>query len=219
MACPPFATVALGASRIAAHVIPFPDRYRADARELGASLIYVPSMRNGSSADDPAENRGNAILSTLPVSEPIADRAARRAPAESCHFREGGAGSFGRFIHLDALGGGALRLFWTPWMRDVQVRSTRRLPEGPLVIGADLNTWHGRDELAARFMGDVFRATPLSMDRPGIGTARPRLHVLSTGRERRARYRQAEHVRIGSSATGRWVEWSFRFEDWKIGDC
>ena len=67
-------------------------------------------------------------------------------------------------IHLDALGGAQrLRLFWTPWMRDVQVRSTAPLlPDGPLVVGADLNTWHGRDELAARFLGQLFRATPLS---------------------------------------------------------
>ena len=35
------------------------------SRELGLSLIYVPSMRNGASADGPAEDRGNAILSTL----------------------------------------------------------------------------------------------------------------------------------------------------------
>ena len=36
---------------------------RALARDLGLNLVYVPSMRNGRDAED----RGNAILSTLPI--------------------------------------------------------------------------------------------------------------------------------------------------------
>ena len=51
---------------------PHPIDIVAISRELGLSLIYVPSMRNGGSPDDPAEDRGNAILSTLPLSEPVA---------------------------------------------------------------------------------------------------------------------------------------------------
>src|SRR5438445_3095684 len=40
------------------------------ARRRGLSLVYVPSMRNGSeSAPGLAEDRGNAILSTLPLSD------------------------------------------------------------------------------------------------------------------------------------------------------
>jgi endonuclease/exonuclease/phosphatase family metal-dependent hydrolase len=39
------------------------------AAQRGLSLAYVPSMRNGSEEGDRAEDRGNAILSTLPLSD------------------------------------------------------------------------------------------------------------------------------------------------------
>src|SRR2546423_3874977 len=39
------------------------------AHERGFAVLYAPSMRNGLLADDP-EDRGNAILSTLPLSSP-----------------------------------------------------------------------------------------------------------------------------------------------------
>ena len=167
-------------------------------RELGLSLIYVPSMRNGASADDPAEDRGSAILSTLPLSEPIAIELPGERQRRVVIIARAASVSLA-VVHLDALGGGRrLRMFWTPWMRDVQVRSTAGLlPEGPLVIGADLNTWHGRDELAARFLGDLFRATPLSVDRHGLGLRVLDYMFFRAGPDRRARYRQVEH-RYGS---------------------
>jgi hypothetical protein len=42
------------------------------ARESGLSLLYIPSMRNGLDASAPAEDRGNAILSTMPLHAPMA---------------------------------------------------------------------------------------------------------------------------------------------------
>lgn len=43
------------------------------ARRCGLALLYVPSMRNGyEEVDGQAEDRGNAILSTLPIADPIA---------------------------------------------------------------------------------------------------------------------------------------------------
>src|SRR5215207_6871790 len=41
----------------------------AFAREAGLSLFYLPSMRNGLGAEEGREDRGNAILSTLPLTE------------------------------------------------------------------------------------------------------------------------------------------------------
>ena len=194
---PSFPETASGAARIRAH---------ADARaidigrigsELGLSLIYVPSMRNGG-ADDPAEDRGNAILSTLPLSQPIAvelpgERQRRviiMAKASSVWVA---------VVHLDALGGARrLRVFWTPWMRDMQVRATASvLPGGPLVIGADLNTWHGRDEGATHFLNDLFRATPLSIDRQGLGLRALDYMFFRAGPGQRASYRQVDR-RYGS---------------------
>ena len=171
--------------------------------ELGLSLIYVPSMRNGRSAGDPAEDRGSAILSTLPLSDPIAVELPGERQRRVVIIAKAGSTSVA-VVHLDALGGNQrLRVFSTPWMRDVQVRATASaLPTGPLVVGADLNTWHGRDELAARFLGQLFRATPLSVDRRGSDSEFS-IHVLSRRPHQRARYRQWNAVRIGSSTARR----------------
>jgi endonuclease/exonuclease/phosphatase family metal-dependent hydrolase len=53
-----------------------PEGVRVDivetAREQGLGLLYIPSMRNGRPREGtPAEDRGNAILSTIPLSSPI----------------------------------------------------------------------------------------------------------------------------------------------------
>jgi endonuclease/exonuclease/phosphatase family protein len=195
---PAFAANASGAKRIAPRdAMPPIDIVRV-SRELGMSLIYVPSMRNGTSAAEAAEDRGSAILSTLPLSHPVAielpgERQRRVAIAAQI-------GSFSvAVVHLDALGGGnRLRLFWTPWMRDRQVRATASvLPEGPLVVGADLNTWHGRDELAARRLARLFRATPVSTDRQGAGLRVLDYMFFRAVSDRRAHYRQVEN-RYGS---------------------
>ena len=100
----------------------------------------------------PAEDRGNAILSTLPLSEPVAVELPGERQRRVVIIAKAATISLA-VVHLDALGGARrLRVFWTPWMRDAQVRyAAAVLPDGPLVIGGDLNTWHGRDEFAAAF--------------------------------------------------------------------
>ena len=190
---PAFAPGAAGAKRIAPHDPVAPIDIAAVSADLGASLIYVPSMRNGSSAADPAEDRGSAIVSTLPMQAPTAIE----LPGER-QRRVVISAQIGTFsvavVHLDALGGfNRLRLFWTPWMRDVQVRTiTSALPDpnGPLVVGADLNTWHGRDELAARHLAQLFRAMPHSVDRHGLGLRVLDYMFFRAGPTQRARYRQ-----------------------------
>lgn len=195
---PAFAGSAFGAKRIASHddTDEEIDIVRL-ARELGTSLVYVPSMRNGD-ADDPPEDRGSAILSTLPLVNP----AAVELPGERQRrvVVTAQAGSFSvAVVHLDALGGARrLRVFWTPWLRDLQARAMASvLPGGPLVVGADLNTWHGRDEFAARFLGDLFRATPLSIDRHGLGLRVLDYMFFRAAAGQRAYYRQVAQ-RYGS---------------------
>ena len=195
---PRFGGAAAGAARIRASAPVAPIDIVQISRELGLSLVYVPSMRNGTSADGPAEDRGNAILSTLPLSEPIAvELPGERQRRVVVNARAGPVSV--AVIHLDALGGlKRLRVFWTSWMRDRQVRSAAApLPDGPLVVGADLNTWHGRDELAARFLGQFFRATPLTIDREGLGLRVLDYMFFRAGAGRRARYRRLEN-RYGS---------------------
>ena len=206
---PALAENAAGAGRIDAHR----DAASADilqiARELGLSLVYVPSMRNGGSDADPPEDRGNAILSTLPLSDLVAVELPGERQRRVVIIAHAETVSVGA-VHLDALGSGSRRLwvFWTPWLREVQVRSmASRLPDGPLVIGGDLNTWHGRGERAVRFLDRLQDATPVSVDRPGLSLRVLDYLFFRTGKDRRAHYRQVGH-RYGSdhSPLVGWVE-------------
>ena len=186
---PVFAVGASGADHIAAPDATGSIDIVQIARELGASLIYVPSMRNGKSANDPPEDRGNAILSTLPLSDPVAIELPGERQRRVVIVAKAASVSVGT-IHLDALGAGSRRLwmFWTPWMRNVQTRSmATRLPGGPLVVGADLNTWHGRDELAVRFLRGIVRETPVLVDRQGLGLRVLDYLFFRVGESRRAR--------------------------------
>jgi hypothetical protein len=196
---PSYDPAAAGAPRIAAH-----DEFRSDivqiSRDLNLSLIYVPSMRNGNSAENPASDRGSAILSTLPLSQPIAvelpgERQRRVAiiatialPSTSGVRTPVSVG----VIHLDALGAAKrLWVFWTPWMREQQVKALDALlPEGSLVLGADLNTWHGTDEPAVRLLNRRFQETPTQLERAGLGLRVLDYLFLRAGDHRTARYEQ-----------------------------
>ena len=138
---------------------------------------------------------GNAILSTLPLSEPVAVELPGERQRRVVIIAKAASISLA-VVHLDALGGARrLRLFWTPWMRDLQVRSAAAvLPEGPLVIGGDLNTWHGRDEFAARFLDQQVGVTPLTVDRVGLGLRVLDYMFFRAGPDKRARYRQVERL-------------------------
>jgi hypothetical protein len=61
-------------------------------------------------------------------------------------------------VHLDPLGSPRrLWLFGTPLIRELQVKALAPLfPDHDLVLGADLNTWHGPDEPAARYLAKLF---------------------------------------------------------------
>lgn len=190
---PPLAEEASGAARIPAKSAAN-DIVRVSA-ELGLSLIYVPSMRNGSSLEDPAEDRGSAILSTLPLSEPTAVELPGERQRRVAIFAKIPSLSVG-VMHFDALGGARrLWVFWTPWMRSVQEQSVRPLlPDGPFVLGADLNTWHGIDEPAPRGLQQLPRATPVSLERHGLGTRVLDYLFFRAGEHHRAHYRQLSNL-------------------------
>ncbi len=122
------------------------------ARDLGLSLVYAPSMRNGWTT---GEDRGNAILSTLP----LGDALAVELPVEvqrrvALLVRFAGTTSTGKpwrllvaNLHLDnkstarrgwgVRGGGRARQI-QPLLSVLRSDSTLR---GPLVLGGDLNSW------------------------------------------------------------------------------
>lgn len=196
---PSYDRAAAGAPRISAR-----DASRGDiiqvSRDLDLSLIYVPSMRNGNSAENPASDRGSAILSTLPLSEPIAvelpgERQRRVAIIATITLPFGGLKTLPvsvGVIHLDALGAARrLWVFWTPWMREQQVKALDALlPEGTLVLGADLNTWHGKDEPAVRLLNRRFQETPTQLEQAGLGLRVLDYLFLRAGDSRTARYEQ-----------------------------
>jgi len=146
------------------------------AQHLGLHAYYVPSMRNGAPAAS-AEDRGNAILSTLPLTDLTAielpfERQRRVAVAATVNgvTREGSPWKV-RVVsaHLDNMVGA--RRLWIAGGEFGRTRQARGLvsalqAEGPLVLGADLNSWFGFQDGAYRTAAAAFPATPVS-DRRG----------------------------------------------------
>ena len=135
------------------------DRARQDivsiAATLGLSLAYVPSMRNGDPSETD-EDRGNAILST----EPLSNVSALELPFErqrrvAIDATVSGASTDGMpwalrvtNVHLDNRAP-ARRL----WLFSIatRLRQARGLllalaTDGPAVVGGDFNTWYGFDD-------------------------------------------------------------------------
>jgi endonuclease/exonuclease/phosphatase family metal-dependent hydrolase len=138
------------------------------ARALDMSLYYVPSMRNGTPSET-HEDRGNAILSSLPLSGLTAielpfERQRRVAVAATI----GGITNDGRewklrvvSAHLDNRVG--IRKGWigSEYGRTRQARGLRDALDGddPLVLGGDFNTWFGFADAAFRETARAFPQT------------------------------------------------------------
>jgi endonuclease/exonuclease/phosphatase family metal-dependent hydrolase len=134
------------------------------ARSAGLSLYYVPSMRNGFDAAQ-GEDRGNAIVSTLPLTglralELPFERQRRVALLATL----GGADSpFELTVacaHLDPFV--SARRLWVFGAVAARARQARALAavlpgDAPLVVGGDFNTWAGVDEPAVR---EILRVAP-----------------------------------------------------------
>jgi endonuclease/exonuclease/phosphatase family metal-dependent hydrolase len=155
-------------SRIAAAFGRAPDIANV-AKALGVSVFYVPAMRNGIASID-AEDRGNAILSTLDLHDlvvvelPIerqrrtAAVAVVRAPA-----RDGSQWVLRvANVHLDTAlaitrgGPFAARRRQAHALIDA-LRSPEELPT---VLAGDFNTWWGPSEPALNILRSAFPQTP-----------------------------------------------------------
>jgi endonuclease/exonuclease/phosphatase family metal-dependent hydrolase len=118
------------------------------ARALGLDVLYVPSMRNGSQVQ---EDRGNAILSTLPLEDDtaielpferqrrVAVAATVRVPATDGRSPAVRVAS----VHLTNMVG------HHGWLLSevARVRQARAfaatIGDDPIVVGGDLNAWFG----------------------------------------------------------------------------
>jgi len=146
---------------------PIPDRLAPDGGEtpedigaaaagLGLALFYVPSMRNGrESPGEAPEDRGNAILSTMPLDDfrvvSLPFERQRRASALATVRVSNGAGGYEGIgvasVHLDvwpatipSLLDGSRRL-----RQSAAFLSTVPANEIPSVVGADLNSLSSGD--------------------------------------------------------------------------
>ncbi len=148
------------------------------ARRLGLYLVYVPSMRNGPGDASHREDRGSAILSTMPLSDPHAielpfERQRRVAVAARIANVTRDDDLWVVNVHLENRTGS--RRFWleAPAARARQARALVKkfLPDGPAILGGDLNTW-ASNEPTIELLKDVFD-TPVGDDPrttlPGVG--------------------------------------------------
>jgi endonuclease/exonuclease/phosphatase family metal-dependent hydrolase len=161
-------------SRIAARVGRGPDIDRL-AGTGNLAVFYVPSMRNGIAAVD-AEDRGNAIVSTLALRDPhvieLPLERQRRAAAVATVTGRTRAGVAWRLrlanVHLDT----ALALrHGGPFA--ARRRQTEALVDAlgsdatiPTVLGGDFNTWRGPSEPALAVLRRAFPRTPAAPNLP-----------------------------------------------------
>jgi endonuclease/exonuclease/phosphatase family metal-dependent hydrolase len=154
--------------RIAAAINRAPDIAKV-ANALGVSVFYVPAMRNGLTAVD-AEDRGNAILSTLDLHDLVVVELPmerqRRAAAVANVRATASDGSQWLLrvanVHLDT----ALAITrggpFAARRRQVHalVDALRSPEEVPTILAGDFNTWWGAGEPALNVLRSAFPQTP-----------------------------------------------------------
>jgi endonuclease/exonuclease/phosphatase family metal-dependent hydrolase len=148
------------------------------AEALGLHLFYVPSMRNGREAPGMmAEDRGNAILSTRPLTElavlelPFVRQ--RRVAIAATIQGIGTGRTPGRLRvasgHLDATAGAGRLWVFSSETRTRQARALAAWLDGdvPAVVGSDLNTWAGGSkERAYTVLRQAFASGPGALGLP-----------------------------------------------------
>jgi endonuclease/exonuclease/phosphatase family metal-dependent hydrolase len=155
-------------SRIAARTGRGPDvAHIADA--LGLAVFYAPSMRNGIASIDP-EDRGNAIMSTIDLSDPeiveLPLEHQRRAVVVTTVAGRTPAGVPWRMrladVHLDT----ALSLTrHGPFaarrrQADALAQALNTDGDTATIVGGDFNTWWGPTEPALTLLRRAFPQTP-----------------------------------------------------------
>ena len=140
----------------------------AIGRDLGLAVYYAPSMRNGPpSASD--EDRGNAILSSLPLTDLMAvelpfERQRRVAIAATIAGRTtSGAPWQIRIVsaHLDNIAGAKRAYLGAEYARTRQTRALIDFLAGgePTILAGDFNTWFGFKDRAYIELARAFPET------------------------------------------------------------
>lgn len=170
---------AAAASRIGEVGRDRPDVVRI-ARDEGLSLIYAPSMRNGTIDDGGSpEDRGNAILSSLPLEDPVFielpyERQRRVTVVASVTGRTPSGEPWSMrvaSVHLDNRARFARlhRSLGAAQLRQAEHLAKALADAGPAVVGGDFNSWEaGHRAASVRRLRDEF---PLPHARPAEPTA------------------------------------------------
>jgi len=143
-------------------------------RELSLGVYYVPSMRNGGLTSD--EDRGNAILSSLPLSDLRAmelpfERQRRVVVAATLSgYASTGEPWSVRVVsaHLDNMGGAKRAWIGAEYGRARQARSLASLLDDnePTILAGDFNTWFGFSDQAYAETARAFPETQITDRRP-----------------------------------------------------
>ena len=139
------------------------------ADSLGLALFYVPSMRNGCGSS-PRQDRGNAILSTLPLANlravelpllrqrrvaALAEVSGKTTTAQEWHLVVAS-------VHLEnRTTGGLPSRSWVAGRARQAAALVTQLPDSVLLaVGGDLNTLSGAEEPAVRIINSKFAHSP-----------------------------------------------------------
>jgi endonuclease/exonuclease/phosphatase family metal-dependent hydrolase len=168
------------------------------AEECGLSLVYVAAARNGRDASDGArEDRGVAIISTLPLDDvwfiELPYEAARRVAVAATVRDASGSGVRLVNVHFTSAppparmlltaNGSRLRqgLAVAEALRQVEESGRQRRAEGdgadlPTLLAGDFNTW-SESETTLRRLRELFPDSPEPLGQPTRG-AFPTDHIL-----------------------------------------
>lgn len=134
------------------------DDIAAIARRLGLAAYYVPSMRNGAPGVT-TEDRGNAILSTLPLSDLAAielplERQRRVALEVTISVSRPGRAPLPLRLVCTHFTNMVMHHLWV-LSESGRLRQARALGEalpsdGPIIVGGDFNAWFGFHDAAYR---------------------------------------------------------------------
>lgn len=160
------------------------------AERCGLALVYVPSARNGPDTDSrPQEDMGTAVLSSLPLTVPIAFdlplEGGRKVAVSAMTAAPGGERVRFAAVHLDVTSTLARVVFSGNQTRARQAAGLidgldKAERDGPLtaavVVGGDFNTWAG-NETALKFMRRDFPESP-EFDGEGTRGSFPADHIF-----------------------------------------
>lgn len=150
----------------------------ATARRLGLEAFYAPSMRNGAAGN---EDRGNAILSTMPLSDLTAielpfERQRRVALQATITLNVRGQAPMPLRLVCTHFTNMVMHHLWvlseSGRLRQARALATVLPADGAIVLGGDFNAWFGYRDAAYKALQAMIPAPPADDRRATFGPLR-----------------------------------------------